>query len=43
MLRTTAEKTCDVLNSIFAHYGFPEELVSDNEPQFIASAFKIFK
>ena len=43
MQSTTAEKTRDVLYSIFASLGFPEKLVSDNGPQFTASAFKNFK
>ena len=30
MRSTTAEKTCGVLQSIFASYGLPEEIVSDN-------------
>ena len=36
----TAEKTCDVLYSIFASYGFPEEIVRDNGPQFTAAVFR---
>jgi len=43
MRSTTAEKTCDVLYSIFASYGFPEEIVSDNGPQFTAAVFRNFK
>ena len=40
---TTAEKTCEILRTLFASYGLPEEIVTDNGPQFISSAFKVFK
>ena len=39
---TTAEKTCEVLRMLFASYGLPEEIVSDNGPQFISAVFKTF-
>ena len=39
---TTAEKTCEILRTLFASYGLPEEIVTDNGPQFISSAFKSF-
>jgi len=42
MRSTTAEKTCDVLQSIFAFYGQLEEIVSSNGPQFTAAVFKNF-
>ena len=42
MKSTTAEKTRDVLEWMFAHNGFPREVVSDNGPQFIAEVFREF-
>ncbi|XP_064475582.1 uncharacterized protein K02A2.6-like [Ornithodoros turicata] len=38
----TAARTTDTLRAIFAAYGYPEELVSDNGPQFIAQEFADF-
>lgn len=42
MTTTTSAKTIKVLRSIFASYGLPEEVVSDNGPQFTSSEFKQF-
>ena len=39
---TTSQKTIDVLRSLFAHYGIPEQLVSDNGPQFTSEEFSQF-
>ncbi|XP_058868762.1 uncharacterized protein K02A2.6-like [Acipenser ruthenus] len=39
---TTAAKTIQVLRGLFSHYGIPEQLVSDNGPQFISSEFEAF-
>jgi hypothetical protein len=39
---TTAEGTVRVLRHIFAAYGIPHQLVSDNRPQFVAQAFTDF-
>ncbi len=39
---TTAQRTIDALRTLFAAYGFPEEIVSDNGPQFIAADFAQF-
>ena len=39
---TQAEKTTEVLRSIFASYGLPEQLVSDNGPQFVSEVFVRF-
>lgn len=37
MTSTSAKSTIDQLRKRFAAYGLPEEVVSDNGPQFIAS------
>ncbi|XP_011858409.1 PREDICTED: uncharacterized protein K02A2.6-like [Vollenhovia emeryi] len=42
MRSTTAEKTTEALTEIFARWGTPETIVSDNGPQFISSTFKDF-
>ncbi|XP_011858817.1 PREDICTED: uncharacterized protein K02A2.6-like [Vollenhovia emeryi] len=42
MRSTTAEKTTEALSEIFARWGTPETIVSDNGPQFISSTFKDF-
>jgi len=42
MTTTTAVKTIDVLRNIFASQGLPEEVVSDNGPQFTSCEFKQF-
>ena len=39
MRSTTTEKTLDVLRMLFARYGLPKHLVSDNGPQFTSTAF----
>ena len=39
---TTAQATISVLNTIFSRYGFPDKIVSDNGPQFIAEDFQRF-
>lgn len=41
-MTTTLSKTIEVLRSIFASYGLPEEVVSDNGPQFTSTEFKQF-
>ncbi|PIK46814.1 hypothetical protein BSL78_16313 [Apostichopus japonicus] len=42
MYQTTTTKTIEVLRTIFASYGLPEEIVSDNGPQFTSEAFRNF-
>ena len=37
----TTEKTLGVLRSMCARYGIPEQLVTDNGPQFTASEFEL--
>jgi len=39
MRTTTTEKTLDVLRMLFARYGLPKELVTDNGPQFTSTVF----
>lgn len=39
---TTAIETIGVLRRFFANFGIPEELVSNNGPQFTAQEFKTF-
>ena len=38
---TTTEKTLEVLCNLFASYGLPEQIVSDNEPQFTSHEFEL--
>ena len=42
MSSTTALKTIEVLHSLFAAHGLPEQIVSDNGPQFVAEEFQQF-
>lgn len=42
MKTTTSAKTIDVLRNLFASHGLPEEVVSDNGPQFTSCEFKQF-
>ncbi|KAK0144151.1 hypothetical protein N1851_017503 [Merluccius polli] len=42
MATTTAAKTIEVLRNIFSSYGLPEEIVSDNGPQFTSQEYKTF-
>lgn len=42
MRSTTAEKTIEKLGEMFTCFGFPEQLVSDNGPQFISQDFERF-
>ena len=39
MSSTTVSKTMDVLRQMFAAYGLPDQIVSDNRPQFISDDF----
>ena len=40
--RTTGSATIGKLRSLFAAYGIPEELVSNNGPQFTSEEFSVF-
>ena len=42
MKSTTSEKTITVLREMFSRYGLPEQLVSDNGPQFVSVEFETF-
>jgi transposase InsO family protein len=42
MTSTTTQRTLDELRLIFAVYGLPEKVVSDNGPQFTATEFVEF-
>ena len=42
MTSTSTEKTIAVLRNLFASYGLPEQLVSDNGPQFTSAEFNDF-
>ena len=42
MNQTTATKTIEILRNLFAAYGLPEEIVSDNGPQFTSEEFRNF-
>ena len=39
---TTASKTIEVLREIFSRNGLPEQVVSDNGPQFVSEEFERF-
>ena len=38
----TSQKTIEMLRHVFARYGFPHQLISDNGPQFTSGEFEIF-
>ena len=42
MKSTTASATIQELRRLFATYGLPEQLVSDNGPQFVSEEFRMF-
>ena len=42
MTKTTTEKTITILRHLFSAYGLPEEIVSDNGPQFTSDQFADF-
>lgn len=42
MLQTSASKNVELLRHLFATYGLPEQLVSDNGPQFVSEEFRQF-
>ena len=39
---TSAAKTITALRKLFASYGLPEQVVSDNGPQFTSEEFQLF-
>ncbi|XP_075722156.1 uncharacterized protein LOC142765298 [Rhipicephalus microplus] len=42
ILGPTTDATIECLRDVFAHFGFPETIVSDNGPQFTSEEFKQF-
>ena len=42
MTTASAEKTVEVLHTLFVSYCLPQKLVSDNGPQYTASSFEDF-
>ena len=42
LTQTTTAKTIAVLRHLFAKYGLPEQIVSDNGPQFVSKEFEEF-
>ena len=42
MKETTATKTIEILRVIFARFGLPEQIVTDNGPQFVSEEFSHF-
>ena len=42
MSSTTAAKTIQVMRHLFSQYGLPQQLVSDNGPQFVSEEFGLF-
>ena len=42
MTSTTTMKMIEVLRRIFAAYGLPQQIVSDNGPQFVSPEFSSF-
>ena len=42
MSSTTKHATIEALRSLFARYGLPEQIVSDNGPQFTSAEFATF-
>ena len=42
MKSTTSEKTIEVMRTLFGSYGIPEQVVSDNGPQFTSDEFTEF-
>ena len=41
-IKVSSERNIKSLRSLFARYGLPDKLVSDNGPQFVSHVFKQF-
>ena len=42
MKSTSSAKTIEVLRNLFARFGIPQQIVSDNGPQFVSEEFQLF-
>ena len=42
MTQTTSNKTISALRELFARFGIPEQLASENGPQFVSDEFESF-
>lgn len=42
MTTTAAKATFEVMRSMFASYGLPKVMISDNGPQFVSKDFETF-
>ncbi len=42
MTSTTTTKTIEILHCLFAAYGLPQQIMSDNGPQFVSEEFSSF-
>ena len=42
MKNTTVNRTIEELRKLFSSYGLPEQIVTDNGPQFVSEEFAMF-